>query len=543
MRTRLLTVLLLGSLLLPLAVLAESDQDLLDALGRALGNDEAYRLALTKVVRESRSSVRLRRAGLRALGMLNTRERAWAGQRGFYASLLAGDLPESLPEICAGHLATALTAESGSVFLAKRHIAQLAAAAEGDLREVLESQVWLMGDPMARVPDLGGMLHEKGLPGRGFGFTCFLGSALRDFPRAPFPKVSLDRVALSERPSLADVCPAARRPETEVLCVESPYWDDETRTRFVFRPRSAPDVPLADFVQENRSPLTDRIGPDAPITFHSLRVFTRFDIEPWRESVSYARARLARPDWPERRRLIETCRLPIGTDAEPADIHSPYGTERFARFYAAMDEGIARSILGQAHRHAEQGEWAKARSTYLRVVREFGSNQSAAPALEGLVRTFLKEDRKASLEDNVLRFVNWVREHASEKGVFDTAEFYACQFLYREKAYDEALAAIKLFKREHAKDAAHLRRARLLEGLVRFRSDQLEDALIVFRALVEEEDKDEIAAQSQFLIGWVHLSFQDYGAARDALEKVVGRYPGSDHAKKAQELLDRIPEK
>jgi tetratricopeptide (TPR) repeat protein len=116
--------------------------------------------------------------------------------------------------------------------------------------------------------------------------------------------------------------------------------------------------------------------------------------------------------------------------------------------------------------------------------------------------------------------------------------------------YREAQCALELRQFDSALDAfgrlvsssdtGIASRARFMTGLVHYRRGDYDEARRVWADVVRTVEDSNIAAQAQFAAGWCAVRFGDVATATDDFGRVVLLFSGSDSARRAGEMLERL---
>ena len=121
------------------------------------------------------------------------------------------------------------------------------------------------------------------------------------------------------------------------------------------------------------------------------------------------------------------------------------------------------------------------------------------------------------------------------------ALFYCGACCYRRSHHQLALEQFQALNREYP-GSPFGGRAQLTTALCEIRMGRRERALKTLTGLVSTAPQSPEAPKTQFLIGWLHLYRQEYDASRQALQAVVREHPGTSYARKAADMLARLPE-
>jgi len=117
-----------------------------------------------------------------------------------------------------------------------------------------------------------------------------------------------------------------------------------------------------------------------------------------------------------------------------------------------------------------------------------------------------------------------------------TAEYSVGVHLYKNGEAQQACRRLATFLNENT-DGYLWAKATLTLGLCQIRTGQGDQALTSLKALIERAPNAEEAAQTQFLVGWLHMTQQETAEANKAFAAVVRNYSDSPYAPKAAELL------
>jgi TolA-binding protein len=230
-----------------------------------------------------------------------------------------------------------------------------------------------------------------------------------------------------------------------------------------------------------------------------------------------------------------------------AKLHSPLADRR----YPDRIDGFLRStIIGlRIQTHLEQGQALAqehgqqdaARRSYLAIIRDFQGRPELEQALEALARTFLDAADQQQWSQGLEAFVSWTDTQSQDPEVREIARYFVVKLLYEAGNQAAALNAAHAFLTANG-DSKRAPKIRLLIGVLLVEADRGNEGRTALQELsADPAMPPAIASQALFLEGWSYLFEMNQPEAKRILNEVVRRFPNSEHATKARELLERLP--
>jgi TolA-binding protein len=193
----------------------------------------------------------------------------------------------------------------------------------------------------------------------------------------------------------------------------------------------------------------------------------------------------------------------------------------------AYDELIR---CGEALYRQEKAE--EARRLYAKALALEPETEGVSRAATNIVQTF-----REPTGVNLAACKAWAEANVSNAEARRRIDLAIGTDYYRDQDYDKAIGLLKdvASQEGHAAESASLVVALCLQA-----KGESDAALARLDRLAKESSAEEIAAKALFLIGWTHLQAQNYAAAKEAFSTLVGRYPDSELAAKANKLIGRM---
>jgi len=132
----------------------------------------------------------------------------------------------------------------------------------------------------------------------------------------------------------------------------------------------------------------------------------------------------------------------------------------------------------------------------------------------------------------------WAQKLKGEKAKVQ-AEFGITRYFYKQRDYDKALMVLTRF-RSKVKDGHWKKQSNLFVGLCHLGKGDRESAVATFRQIALSEEKDELSARAQFLVGWCLMSDQKYEDAADEYGKLIKEFLDSRYVAQAKKLKGRL---
>ena len=189
-------------------------------------------------------------------------------------------------------------------------------------------------------------------------------------------------------------------------------------------------------------------------------------------------------------------------------------------------------LVGGAEELFRQDKLAEARVMYAKALGSEPQTQTLSRAATGIVLTF-----RDATGFNWNACKTWAQANIATADGRLRIELAVGELYYRNQDYDSAIKALEpVSEREgHVAESASLVLALCYIG----KGDR-EQAILRLNKIATESASDEVSAKAMFLIGWAHLQAQHHAAAKAAFDRLVRTHPGSQFAKKAADLSERL---
>lgn len=127
----------------------------------------------------------------------------------------------------------------------------------------------------------------------------------------------------------------------------------------------------------------------------------------------------------------------------------------------------------------------------------------------------------------------WVKENVTEADL-PVLDYYAAYRAYTALSYDEALKKIGEYKATHS---VFRDRIAMLEALCWANQNQFPKAKEALDELEQKYAQSSLLPEALYLQGWVSIQMQKRDEGIQILKTLVSRYPGSEPAQRAGDLL------
>jgi tetratricopeptide (TPR) repeat protein len=200
----------------------------------------------------------------------------------------------------------------------------------------------------------------------------------------------------------------------------------------------------------------------------------------------------------------------------------------------------AQSALSKAAGAAQQGNYVEARATYKQILDSLKGHDTkiVLETCNGMLDCLAKEHRAEGFDTVQAQFQEWAARSVPEgyEGCPTLAVARAC---YQRSDFQGAAERTETCLA--VGDAYLATQAHMLDGLIKFRSGRMAEALPCFEeALVRTAPDDPAGAEALFFVGYINMVNGNADQTQKSFEALVKRYPGTNYAVKCRDLLDRL---
>jgi len=203
--------------------------------------------------------------------------------------------------------------------------------------------------------------------------------------------------------------------------------------------------------------------------------------------------------------------------------------ESLHRDYPERADLASKSLYYAGLSYYQLGYYLQAIESWEKLLEEYPESEKVPMAALKAGDTYYK----AGKYDRAIALFRWLTQHYPDNEVSRTAQLLMAQAYYNMKDFDRAIEEftkfLQLYPDDKRKDSAR-------EGLAMCLYMKGESDTSALRALAENFEDLEIAAEAQFKLARNLMDDEKYREAAREFEKVVMRFPDSDLAPKAQLL-------
>lgn len=204
-----------------------------------------------------------------------------------------------------------------------------------------------------------------------------------------------------------------------------------------------------------------------------------------------------------------------------------------------LDKLLYENYLEEARAFESAKNWSGVRSIYVDLIRTYSDKK--ADLLDALLKSFVSESGDTKLTPAAASaFTGYVLKNVSDNGIAEEGCILVAQVYFRDDSFEQALDEVNSYRQQFPGSANGLQ-ADLIEALVYSRTERNDKAVVIFDRLAKQKLNTEIAQKAQFLMGWTYLFNQDSAKAKESLEALIRDYPDGEYAKKAKDLMERLP--
>ena len=203
----------------------------------------------------------------------------------------------------------------------------------------------------------------------------------------------------------------------------------------------------------------------------------------------------------------------------------------------AVDETLVRNTEIEITAAVKKGDFARAKEEALQLLRGLSTPKYERAGLMMLIDVFRAQAGNQDVDAALDACLN---SFTQSDPLREAASYYVALYCYEKENYDAALKRTAAFSAEYPASRRWAVPLQMIQALCQIRLEKYKEALGALSAIITASPDSPEAPKAHFLTAWAYMFTQENDKARSALQILKSKYPDSQYAAKATQLLENL---